>query len=110
MFMASINFRKGQVTHPQQEGVVYRTPSSVDTDEKFYVKVKGVGPQMPLLIYDKTREFEMSLEPGKPGCNEMREKVNAEPAFQGRKTYVMASFDAEGHCTVHTGMTALKKW
>lgn len=56
---------------------------------------------MDLLIYDKTRRCMFEYAPGMPGFEEMRQKVAVEPAFQGRKTYMKASFDSSGVCTVY---------
>lgn len=109
MFFSVMNTR-GNDRAPKKEVEGYRKPSSVKVGEKIYFKVQGGGPMMPLMIYDKTREFNISLQPGQKGFDALREKVNAEPAWQGRKTYVMACFDTEGRCKVFPGMTSIKKW
>jgi hypothetical protein len=62
------------------------------------------------MVYDETRECSFCLHPGKPGFKEMRAKVNAEPTFQGRKTYMKASFNAKGECTVYPSTAKLQRW
>ena len=89
----------------------YGKPSSVKCDEPFYVKVQASGsPQGNILIYDETRECFFYVPPGKPGYEEMIAKVHAESAFQGRKTYMKASFDANGDCTVYPSTAKLQRW
>eukprot|EP00539_Tryblionella_compressa_P009458 CAMPEP_0178783456 /NCGR_PEP_ID=MMETSP0745-20121128/3697_1 /TAXON_ID=913974 /ORGANISM="Nitzschia punctata, Strain CCMP561" /LENGTH=198 /DNA_ID=CAMNT_0020440973 /DNA_START=9 /DNA_END=605 /DNA_ORIENTATION=- len=95
---------------PGAAGSGYRKPSNVQVGEKFYIKVQGGGPQMPLMIYDKSRECSFSVSPNSPGFEELRKAVNAEPTWQGRKTFVMASFDSKGVCTVYPSITSMKKW
>jgi len=110
MFMASFNSRTRTATAPARNADGYRRPDNVAIDETFFVKVQGGGPQMPLMIYDKTRQCMFDYPPGLPGFTEMREKVAAEPAFQGRKTYMKASFDSNGGCTIYPMTATLKKW
>jgi hypothetical protein len=110
MFVTYINARTGGTTAPARDADGFRKPHNVAVDEKFYVKVQGGGPQMPLMIYDETRQCMFSYPPELPGFAQMREKVLAEPAFQGRKTYMKASFDGNGVCTVYPTTATLKKW
>ena len=110
MFHSTVNFRSGIQGPPMRDGDGYRKPSNVRVGEQFYIKVQGGGPQMPLMIYDKSRECSFSVNPGTPGFEELRKAVNAEPTWQGRKTYVTASFDNQGRCTVYPGITSIKKW
>jgi len=113
MFESVINFsnlRNGNrdFTRPQREGDGYKKPRSVAVGEKFYLKVQGGGPIMPLMIYDKSRECNFSLHPGQSGFEELRRAVNAEPTWHGRKTYVMASFNEQGICTAFPTETTVK--
>lgn len=110
MFSATLNSRTRQSTPSQREADGFAKPKRVAVDEKFYVKVQGGGPTMPLLIYDETRQCNFSYFPGLRGFQQIREKVNAEPAFQGRKTYMKASFDKNGDCTLYPSTATLKKW
>ena len=43
-----------------RDGDGYRRPKKFGIDEKFYVKVQGGGPNMPLMIYDETRQCSFS--------------------------------------------------
>lgn len=52
----AFNPRTGQRTNVENEGAGYRKPNQVAVNEKFYVKVQGGGPEMPLMIYDETRQ------------------------------------------------------
>lgn len=85
-------------------------PSNVDVDERFIVKVQGGGPIMPLLIYDKTRECSFSVNMDDPAFEKVRQKVANDPTFDGRKTYMMASFDEKGDCKIYLNYTTVKKW
>lgn len=110
MFTTSFNARTGQAAAPKKDTDGYRKPDHVPVDEMFYIKCQGGSPSMPIMIYDKTRQCEFYYSPGMAGYDEIRSKINAEPAFQGRKTYMKASFDREGLCTVYPNTTTLKKW
>lgn len=88
----------------------YRKPDNVDVDERFYVKVQAGGPQLPLMVYDKSRQCEFSVMPGQPGFQELRDTVKAETATNGTKTFMEASFDSEGNCRIHYGSTSIKPW
>lgn len=111
MFMGLLNSKTMNATcQPQKEGDGYRKPNQVAVGAKFYVKVQGGGSVMPLLIYDETRQCTFNYCPGLRGFDEIRKKVNAEPAFQGRKTYMKASFDENGNCTVYPSSAKLKNW
>jgi hypothetical protein len=62
------------------------------------------------MVYDETRECMFNFQPGLAGFEDVRAKINAEPAFQGRKTYMKASFGSAGTCTVYPNTATLKKW
>jgi hypothetical protein len=88
----------------------FRKPKHVNIGEQFYIKIQGGGPQMPLMIYDQTREFQTMLEPTDPGFEVLRAKVVADPNANGRKTYLKCSFDKFNKCTVYLGSTSAKLW
>ena len=88
----------------------YKKPSSVAVHQRFDLKIQGNGPNAPLMVYDKTRECNFMVSPGTRGFQELWQAVKAEPTWQGRKTFVEASFDANGNCIVYPGMTSVKKW
>lgn len=95
---------------PQDEASGYRKPRSVGIGEQFDLKVQGNGNDCPLMIYDKSRECNFSVDPGGSGFGELLQAVRAEPTWQGRKTFVAASFDSQGVCTVYPGLTSIHKW
>jgi len=101
---------RGTVTNTHGEGSGYRQPSHVGVGEKFDLKVQGTGGPSPLMLYDKTRECNFYVSPGEPGFTELLKAVQAEPTWQGRKTFVTASFDAGGNCIVYPALTSVKKW
>ena len=102
--------RRGQPGRTEQGDTGYRKPSGVGFGEKFIIKVQGDGPSMPLMVYDKTRECNFSVSPSSTGFSELREAVNAEPTWQGHKTFVPAMFDEDGTCTVFPGQRSIHKW
>jgi hypothetical protein len=89
---------------------VFRKPSHVAVGEKFYIKIQGSSDMAPLLMYDESREFELMYTAQKRGFHQLLSKVKAETCTDGRKTYMKASFDEAGDCTVYTGMTTVKPW
>ena len=88
----------------------FRKPRNVKVNEPFYVKIQGNTAQSPLMIYDKSRECQFYYSPGQRGFSELLAKVQADPCAGGRKTYLAASFDAAGNCTIHTGICSTQKW
>jgi hypothetical protein len=94
---------------PSKTGV-FRKPSHVAIGKKFYIKIQGSSGMAPLLMYDESREFELMYTAQKQGFHELLSKVKAETCTDGRKTYMKASFDKAGDCTVYTGMTTVKPW
>jgi hypothetical protein len=110
MFTSILNTRTRQASSSTKDGDGFRKPGNVRANETFYVKVQGGGPTLPLMIYDQTRQCSFSYPPECRGFGELRAKVNAEPAFQGRKTYMKASFDSKGNCTMYPTTATLKDW
>jgi hypothetical protein len=89
----------------------YRRPDSVAVGEQFYIKVQALpSDTQPLLIYDKSRQFEISYPFDRRGYREMYNAARGERATNGTKTYLKASFDASGSCTVYPGTTSIKTW
>lgn len=107
---STFSYATRMVTPAEPEGSGYRKPSNVALDEHFDIKVQGGSPAMPLMIYDKSRECNFTLHPGERGFDELRQAVNNEPTWNGRKTFVLAQFDADGNCMVFPGCTSVKKW
>jgi MYND finger len=105
-FASSLNWK----TRVLREAKGYQKPSHVNIDEKFYIKVQECGPTGPLMIYDRTREFEFCLNPGQSGFEELRRAVLAEKKAMGRKTYMQASFNGGGVCIAFPSTATIKTW
>ena len=97
-------------TEPATEAETFRIPSNAKVSEHFYIKVQGGEPMIPLMIYDKTREFLAFVEPGHPAYEKLRIKVAADPSANGRKTYLKCSFKSDHSCTIYLGTRAVKTW
>ena len=88
----------------------YRKPTNVAVDEKFHVKIQAGGISGPLLLYDKTRQCEFSIEPTHRGYEEIKQIILAETATRGTKTYMAASFDTQGNLRVYPKQTCIRTW
>jgi hypothetical protein len=106
MNIYSVNFQSGKT----EANGTFRKPRSATVDTPFYIKIQGSGEMQNLLIYDKSRECQFYYPPSLRGYTEMHAKVKADPAAQGRKTYMAASFDSEGNCKVYPGLTTVQPW
>jgi hypothetical protein len=104
-FSTTLNFQSRSANSSR-----FSKPSNIAVDEKFYIKVQANGPQRPIMIYDETRELNFVYRPGQSGFEEIHEAVSSEPTWQGRKAFMLASFDNDGRCTVYPGLTSIKKW
>ena len=85
----------------------YRIPDGVKPGEKFVIKVQGGGDMMPIMVYDQTRTCEFVINPGQPGFREVLVEIRREMAWQGRKTFMKASFE-DGDCTVYPSTAGVK--
>ena len=86
-------------------------PNGVDANERFWIKVQASEPTSPLLVYDRSRSVAFYLLHGQPGHKELVEKVKKERAFDGRKSFFRAAFDADGDLSVYPNTsTTTKKW
>lgn len=97
----------------KQMSGTYQNPKGVKVGDEFVIKVQGNTNMMPLLIYDKSRTCEFLLHPGEPGFSQIHEAVQKEPAWQGRKTLMKASFDDKGCRTIYPHTAGVKekyKW
>ena len=88
----------------------YRKPNNVAVDEIFHVKIQAGGTHGPLLLYDKTRQCEFFVQPTHRGFEEIKQIIFAETATRGTKTYMAASFDAQGNLRVYPKQTFLRTW
>mmetsp|Transcript_13369 Transcript_13369/g.20635 ORF Transcript_13369/g.20635 Transcript_13369/m.20635 type:complete len:560 (+) Transcript_13369:125-1804(+) len=91
----------------------YKKPRGKKYNEKFVIKCQGNEASCPLLIYDQTRTCQFYLRPEQKGFKEILQAIRNEPAWQGRKTFMKASFDKSGVCTVYPEKAGVKshyKW
>lgn len=86
----------------------YQKPPSVQVDEKFVVKVQCMSNTTPILLYDQSRVCEFSVYPDQPGFKEILRETRKEMAWQGRKTFMKASFDKSGACTIFPSTAGVK--
>mmetsp|Transcript_37067 Transcript_37067/g.64990 ORF Transcript_37067/g.64990 Transcript_37067/m.64990 type:complete len:556 (-) Transcript_37067:298-1965(-) len=93
------------------KGVSFERPSGVNVDERFWIKVQCLTESDEHLVYDKSRSCSFSIMPGTPGHLELLKKVQYCKAFDGRKLYFKASFDASGNCNVYPNVcSTTRKW
>ena len=79
----------------------YRKPRGVDVDELFVLKIQANSEFCPILVYDETRTCEFTIGPGTSGFEEVLTETQKEMAWGGRKTFMKASFDESGTCTIY---------
>jgi len=95
-------------TFRQRAGSGYKKPRGTKHNEKFVIKCQGLSDACPILIYDQTRTCQFDLRPEQKGFNEILQEIRNEPAWQGRKTFMKASFDKSGVCTVYPEKAGVK--
>ncbi|KAL7570648.1 hypothetical protein ACA910_014922 [Epithemia clementina (nom. ined.)] len=88
----------------------YKVPQGSEVGQVFWVKVQYNSDAADMLVYDKTRTCCFCLAPGSAGFREIADVVKAEVATRGTKTYLKASFDAAGDCTIYPNAKSLKTW
>lgn len=113
-FIASFSFSTGITTRSKSS---YRNPRGVKVGDKFVIKVQG-GSHIDslmikvqggsLMIYDESRTCEFQVLPDASGFQEILKAVNEEPAWGGRTTFMKASFDSSGDCTVYPATAGVK--
>jgi len=92
-------------------GVSFERPSDAGIDERFYVKVQCNSESSPHLLYDRSRSVSFAIMPNQPGHSELLKKVQGEKAFNGRKAYFKAAFDASNNLRVYPNLSSTtKKW
>ena len=106
MSISSLFMRSGK-KHKHTEGT-YRKPDGIDTHERFVVKVQGGGTMKKILVYDESRTCEFRIDPETSGFNEIRNKIQKEMAWDGRKTFMKASFDETGTCIIYPSTAGVK--
>jgi ankyrin repeat protein len=96
-----------------QTSASYRKPDGVTHDELFLVKVQINTSKSSVLIYDETRGCQFTVRQKQHGFQEVVTETQKEKAWDGRKTFMRASFDEAGICTIfpHTAQIKAKyKW
>ena len=87
----------------------YRKPRGVRVKEMFVVKIQAGGAMTPILIYDETRTCEFDIRPHQTGFQIILEETQKELTWNGRKTFMKASFDENGDCTIYPATAGVKK-
>jgi ankyrin repeat protein len=100
-------FSAKAVSKASKEGS-YRKPRGVKVNEKFVIKVQAGSDSMPLLIYDETRTCQFEINSGQPGFNEILTETRKEMTWDGRKTFMKASFDESGKCIIYPATAGVK--
>lgn len=80
---------------------------NTETSHLHLVGVRALGS---LLDYDKTRQCTFYIERNKRGYHELDSLVRAVEASNGIKSFMLASFDENGVCSIYPGSATLKKW
>ena len=109
MHSATFSFTHGATG----SGGSYRLPDGTKSGELFLVKVQANNAQFPIMIYDETRTCQFTLHPGQPGFQEVLTETQKEMTWDGRKTFMKASFDESGQCTIFPNTAQVKakyKW
>jgi hypothetical protein len=86
----------------------YVNPKGVKCNEKFVVKTQSNDDQCPIAVYDQTRVCQFFIYPGQRGFKEILAEIRNEPAWQGRKTFMKASFDESGTCAMYPETAGVK--
>ncbi len=86
----------------------YRVPDGAKPGDRFVVKVQGGGEMTPIMVYDETRTCDFVIAPGQPGFKEVLAEIKKEMAWDGRKTFMKASFDDSGNCTIYPSTAGVK--
>ena len=86
----------------------YRKPRGVSTNEKFVIKVQAMSDMMPILIYDESRICQFEINPGQPGFDEILAETRKEMTWDGRKTFMKASFNESGKCIIYPATAGVK--
>ena len=86
----------------------YKIPDGVEPGQKFVVKVQGADESDMILVYDESRTCNFRINPGEVGFKEVLTEIRKEKAWAGRKTFMKASFDESGDCTMYPATAGVK--
>jgi hypothetical protein len=86
----------------------YRRPRGVKVNEKFVMKAQAMSATYPILVYDETRTCEFDIPVEASGFGEILAEIQKEKAWDGRKTFMKASFDESDICTFYPATAGVK--
>lgn len=86
----------------------YCKPRGVNVDEKFVVKIQVITEQHDIMVYDKTRTCQFAISPQQECFKPIFTETRKEQAWNGRKTFMKASFDNDGICTIYPKTAGVK--
>ncbi|KAL3935039.1 MAG: hypothetical protein SGBAC_009364 [Bacillariaceae sp.] len=98
-----VSFSTGKTTSDS-----FRKPRGVLFDAKFVVKVQAMNDTAPMMIYDESRTCQFNYKSSGPGFREVYEAVHNEPTWDGKKTFMKASFNKAGECTLYPATAGVK--
>lgn len=87
----------------------YCKPTGIKVNERFVVKIQAMGEMAPIMVYDKSRSCEFCINPGRNGFHEIVNETQKEMTWGGKKTFMKASFDEAGNCTIYPKTAGVRK-
>mmetsp|Transcript_37115 Transcript_37115/g.90220 ORF Transcript_37115/g.90220 Transcript_37115/m.90220 type:complete len:554 (+) Transcript_37115:78-1739(+) len=91
-----------------QFGTHYQKPDGVKVREKFVVSAQAFSNTVPVFIRDQSGTCQFQYKITGPGYSEIWKELEQETAFCGRKTFMKASFDEAGECTMYPSTACVK--
>lgn len=91
----------------------YQRPCNVVANELFWVKLQrpvladGIGH---LLLYDKRRECQFSIEPNDNGFSELKERIMAQKDYLVSKAHFQAMFNEQDEMIIYPRTSILHSW
>lgn len=77
------------------------------------MKVQACGMVAPIMVYDESRTCQFDIGQSQRGFSEILSAVQKEKTWQGRKTFMKASFNERGDCIMYpttAGDKSKYKW
>lgn len=97
-------------TNKKQYQLRYGPPKGYKCNETFWVKVESSRVEGKLFVSDKSRYCCFYLAPESAGHKELTEKVAQEKTVDGKKSFFLAKFNAEGQCVVFLHTSRMQEW
>jgi hypothetical protein len=112
MYSARVSLQSGGTTKPSNNAAQgYKKPRGIKANEKFFIKLQCCNDSQPIMVYDESRYCEFFIDPGTSGFKEIVREIRKENSWSGMKTFMKASFDENGDCTVYpASATPRFKW